>query len=251
VWKRNPEKVFRPEYLEPAIIEFIRSQLPVIKANIDDIDEDIEQLRKLIQPILRKYNPLVTEALTMGVSADVLLQEFQDELGRVILPALTRITTERLIRTLVDNPIQLDPAVINERALAWAREYGYDLIRGLTETTRRVVAGAVEMFAANPGMTQGDVAALLEPAFGEVRSRMIAVTEVTRTYAQATNFQQELFRDLGIMMERVWQTNDDELVCPICGPLDGQPEDHWVAEFGEGPPAHVNCRCWLTLRVKR
>jgi hypothetical protein len=31
--------------------------------------------------------------------------------------------------------------------------------------------------------------------------------------------------------------------CPICGPLDGTPESVWGAEFPDGPPAHVRCRC--------
>lgn len=38
-----------------------------------------------------------------------------------------------------------------------------------------------------------------------------------------------------------WHTQEDERVCPICGPRD-------LVEYrqGEGPqpPAHQNCRCW-------
>jgi len=45
----------------------------------------------------------------------------------------------------------------------------------------------------------------------------------------------------------VWQTSGDEKVCEICGPLDGKAEDEW--DDPEGPPAHVNCRCWMTTRV--
>ena len=35
--------------------------------------------------------------------------------------------------------------------------------------------------------------------------------------------------------------------CPICGPLDHTTEDSWLAEFPTGPPAHVNCRCILSV----
>lgn len=40
-----------------------------------------------------------------------------------------------------------------------------------------------------------------------------------------------------------WSTRQDERVCPICGPLDGQPMKVWRRYFPDGPPAHDNCRC--------
>jgi len=35
----------------------------------------------------------------------------------------------------------------------------------------------------------------------------------------------------------------------VCGPLNGMPEENWVAEFPNGPPAHVNCRCSTSLTM--
>lgn len=43
----------------------------------------------------------------------------------------------------------------------------------------------------------------------------------------------------------VWHTEQDNRVCPRCAPLNGRPEGNW-GEFPLGPPAHVNCRCFLT-----
>ncbi|MBE3132841.1 MAG: hypothetical protein IMZ55_05165 [Acidobacteria bacterium] len=43
----------------------------------------------------------------------------------------------------------------------------------------------------------------------------------------------------------VWVTARDEAVCPVCSPLHGVEEAFWPPELGDGPPAHVNCRCWL------
>ena len=37
-----------------------------------------------------------------------------------------------------------------------------------------------------------------------------------------------------------WLTQEDERVCPECGPLDGAV---WEDGAGPAPPLHVNCRC--------
>lgn len=38
----------------------------------------------------------------------------------------------------------------------------------------------------------------------------------------------------------IWQTQDDERTCPICGQLDGE---IWPAGEGFTPPIHDHCRC--------
>lgn len=45
----------------------------------------------------------------------------------------------------------------------------------------------------------------------------------------------------------IWKTERDNLVCPRCSPLEGQPEEVWSLVFPEGPgeDAHPNCRCEL------
>ena len=74
---------------------------------------------------------------------------------------------------------------------------------------------------------------------------MIAVTEITRAAAEGVKLTQETLRSSGLSFERIWRTANDELVCPVCGPLNGKPEREWG---GVEPPAHPNCRCSATLR---
>ena len=84
-----------------------------------------------------------------------------------------------------------------------------------------------------------------------MRAKMIAITETTRAASQATTSYQDYLRERGINMTRVWNTDADELVCPICAPLNGKTEADWGAEYPDGAPAHVNCRCDTTLRLVR
>lgn len=46
----------------------------------------------------------------------------------------------------------------------------------------------------------------------------------------------------------IWQTAEDERVCPVCGPLHDARANRWATKFPEGPPAHPRCRCWLIYK---
>ena len=168
-------------------------------------------------------------------------------LAAVLIPFLTRLAVEEAMTVSVEMGIVFDPAVLNREALRWARDYGYDLIGGLTETTRGVVSEAMQAYVQNPEIGKDALREMLQPAFGEVRANMIATTETTRAYSEATNEYQRLLRRSGIQTRRIWQTREDERVCEICGPLHNLPESEWAAQFPGGPPAHVNCRCELIL----
>jgi len=119
------------------------------------------------------------------------------------------------LRLSVDTGISFDPTIINTEALRWARDYSYDLVSGLTDTTRRQLQEATAAFIQTPGMTIGDIEQLITPAFGPVRSEMIAVTEVTRAYSSATNELQKLLQveTPELVTTRIWNTMKDEYVC--------------------------------------
>jgi hypothetical protein len=64
--------------------------------------------------------------------------------------------------------------------------------------------------------------------------------------------EEEGFLPVGLLRE--WITTPDDRICPICEPMDGQQRlrgDLFVSSFNgqvyERPPAHVLCRCALSL----
>jgi SPP1 gp7 family putative phage head morphogenesis protein len=128
---------------------------------------------------------------------------------------------------------------INTDALAWAKEYRYSLIKGITDTTRKQVQTAVSDWIQS-GAPLDALEASLERTFGSVRAKMIAQTESTRVYAQANR---AAFESTGLVDEVVWQTAVDDLVCPRCGPLHGT--HIGVGDIDALPPAHINCRCYV------
>jgi hypothetical protein len=88
------------------------------------------------------------------------------------------------------------------------------------------------------------------------RAEAIAVTETTRAASNGMNLIAAALVTgsllvaaavgTGILTNRFWNTSSDDRVCPICEPLNGQEAMVWAARFPSGPPAHPNCRCYVT-----
>ena len=117
-------------------------------------------------------------------------------------------------------------------------------------------------------MTIGQLMDMLP--FGEVRSRLIAVDQVTNVFAEAELIAaerlQEQFPDVLVVL--IWHTNRDYNpeegtgVCIICRGLDGEEvavSEKFVSRTTGGeylrpgsPPKgpHIGDRCWLTHRTR-
>ena len=139
----------------------------------------------------------------------------------------------------------VDWTAANADAAQWAIDYGYSLIRGITDTTRVQVAREIRYFVDNSlTINQLRDRLLNSHLFSLSRAGAIAVTEVTRAYAEGNMAAWKASR---VVEGKEWMTATDEIVCPICAPLRGQ-----IARLAEpfggrimNPPAHVNCRCWV------
>ena len=89
---------------------------------------------------------------------------------------------------------------------------------------------------------------LLTPIFGETRAKNIAITESTRAFAEGNAIAAEELRNNGFIVNEIWNTVNDNLVCAICDPLNGT-----VRGVGWNmlPPtgSHIGCRCFITNEV--
>ena len=128
---------------------------------------------------------------------------------------------------------------LHAKVLEFAASYRFEWIKGITDTTRRQVTKAVVSWIRS-GSPLSSLETVLTPLFGEERARRIAVTEVTRLFAIGN---QLAWETTGFVNKMKWMTARDELVCPICKPLDGT--FIGIGDINALPPAHVNCRCWI------
>lgn len=154
------------------------------------------------------------------------------------------------------NVLQMDYTLTNTRAAEWASKYSFELIKDINKTTEKALRKIFKSFIDTPGMTIGDAVSLLP--YDESRALMIATTEITRAYAEASQMAgEDLAKEFpGVRVIKQWWTNNDDRVCPICGPLHGDVVDVDKLFIGgdgveyEKPPAHVFCRCWMNTTTR-
>jgi SPP1 gp7 family putative phage head morphogenesis protein len=145
--------------------------------------------------------------------------------------------------------VLVDWGLFNEKALDWLNKYQLTWIKGITETTRWRTVKAIDDWIRS-GEKFDMLVARLNPLYDDGRARRIAVTEVTRVYAEGNK---AAWRTTGFVSGNRWNTGNDELVCPVCSPLNGIEVglDEGFTPEGAGwgptaPPLHVNCRCYLS-----
>jgi len=160
---------------------------------------------------------------------------------------LLAVATEQATAAMLASAAFADVERAYDFASRWAKDYSYELIKGINSTTRSRLS---ELFvrARSEGWTREMLVDRIARMFGRQRAEVIATTEVTRAYAQGTDIARQILDEAGVSLVHVWQTAADERVCPICAPRNGREQgDGW----DELPPAHPSCRCWTTLEETR
>ena len=138
----------------------------------------------------------------------------------------------------------------NNAAAAWAITTGQNLAGAMLMTTSERIQNEIANYILN-SETIGQLIDRIRNGYGysEQRARTIAVTEITRAFHRGSL---ESWKASGEIEKMIWRTNVDELVCKICGPLDGKVVglDEEFADGISGPPAHPRCRCWTVPQVE-
>jgi len=138
---------------------------------------------------------------------------------------------------------------LEQSIFKWADDYGFDLVKGINDTNRQLIADALKKFIDDPDMKVRDFRDLLSRPMGysPYRAQMIGVTETTRAYYQGGK----------VMADEVRAAGEIAHECPICWPLHGARETSpgsQLWQYPDGgtsgpPPAHPNCRCSIGYEV--
>ncbi len=173
------------------------------------------------------------------------------KLLEMLLPILTDAATNGANGAAMPDGVSVDWDLVNAQAVAWAKKYAAQLVTKINDTTRHMLADAIIKHLDTHGSTLGDLQKKIQGVMNanDVRARLIAQTEITRSYA---NGNLTTWKESGAIEKKRWRTNNDSLVCEVCAPLNGKVAE-LDAEFEDGltsPPAHPGCRCWVTPVVE-
>lgn len=200
-----------------------------------------EVLTRLHDPALRqKLRDAIVDYLTQAAEAGAM--QARGDVERDVF-GVKRITEPSA-------SIEFNWELANENAAQWALRYGENLVGEIAKTTTPRIQGLVSDWI-NNGEPLSTLISRVKDGwlYSEKRARTIAVTEVTRAFAQGN---MEAWKATGVMDLKRWNTAVDELVCPICGPLHRAtaPMNEQFPGGYDSPPAHPRCRCWLTATTK-
>jgi SPP1 gp7 family putative phage head morphogenesis protein len=136
----------------------------------------------------------------------------------------------------------VDRDAINTALIAYAKKYRNEWLFKINRSTRDYVEQAVSNWLLSGDPLKELVRSLSNPDVGmftKMRAERIAVTEVTRLFAQANKI---AFEESGVVDEFIWMTVEDGDVCTVC---DGHRDHRYpLADMDSMIPEHVNCRCW-------
>lgn len=217
-----------------------------------------QQLAATVGQALRAQQQRLAEAAARsGANAlrqPSLWERENETLAGDMLPTLRTIASERAIVSAVGGGLEMWQAT-NHAVIDWVESYyisaeanALGSIPNLNDAARTQVGnlinawqrGELEAATAEGGLPQ--LIAAMDNVFGPARGEAIAVTEVTRVFSESTRAA-ALANPYTTSM--VWQTSRDDVVCAVCGPLDGAsiPKGERYFPGGYFPPAHPRCRC--------
>jgi len=168
--------------------------------------------------------------------------------NEALYPAMRR-NIETIARLFADEMrVEVGVAVNVDALLAdWAEEATRRQVEELLYPyTRDYIARAVAAWRRMPNADRAELVAMIEPVVGAKRAETVAITAATEAATAGVRAYREGMRaEHNLEYVMIWETANDERVCPICGALHGKREDEWGGR--SGPPAHPRCRCGVRL----
>ena len=160
--------------------------------------------------------------------------------GAFFTPFITQMAIESSQGHQAQFGVGIDFDTIADQAENWASTYGFNLVTGLNNGTRRTLQRGLAEFSAGRLDYTGLVNSYATK-FTRARAENIAMTETTKAYFNGMRIYREQVGALGVRTDVIWHAEPD--ACPICLPNHGvlQSTGLWtVPEM----PAHPRCHCF-------
>jgi len=209
----------------------------------DDAESELRpHERQLYRDLKRAF--LQLRQVMLDGADEITAQMFNETL----YPAMRR-NIETIARLFADEMRAEVGVAVNVDALLadWAEEATRRQVEELLYPyTRDYIARAVAAWRRMPNADRAELIQMIEPVVGAKRAETVAITAATEAATAGVRAYREGMRaEHNLEYVMIWETANDERVCPICGALHGKREDEWGGR--SGPPAHPRCRCGVRL----
>jgi len=223
-------------------------------------DKEAEWARIISRLLSRQLGSMLEEIVVRDDAIDIsnLTPAWWDAQGEAFLkglsPNLRQLFLEQAATMLENVGTGVEWAQVNQQAISWAQQYGFELVKGMNDTRATTLQQLVSQ-QFNAPTTLGELRDLLTPEYGPVRASMIATTEITRAAAMGESAFVRGLQDQGTFLRAVYQTRQDKQVSDICKGLQDVvaenpgPDPKFIHKFSGDPyglpPNHVGCRSWV------
>lgn len=150
--------------------------------------------------------------------------------------------------SLAADALEIPAARIQDRAVVYADQVGKTMAAELMDAMQVKAVDLLRAFKSGE-ITREEFEAMTKSLADPARANTIAATETTRANTAAEQWAQNQQQAQGAKrLTSTWNTERDGRVCPVCAPLHGRTDAGWQSVIPAGPPAHPNCRCFLTYK---
>jgi SPP1 gp7 family putative phage head morphogenesis protein len=220
------------------------------KADTDKPEDEAERLAaeaaaltlvtKIFLDQLKRLRQAVKEGNGQAGSLSGFWQAEESIITRALLPFFDETLGTAALAGGSQLAIGIDWGLVNQSVLKLAREEAALLAAQLNKTSQAQAAQIIADWIADGG-SMDELVERLERIYPTARAKATATTTVTRLYARGNL---AVYKDSGVCTGWRWNTANDERVCPMCAPRDG--EEYGLDDSESLPPIHVGDRCWIT-----
>lgn len=148
----------------------------------------------------------------------------------------------------VANAAEIPQPRVQDRAIVYSQQVGRTLAAEMMDAMQ-IKANDILRAYRSGEITREDFERMTHSLTDRSRAETVAATETTRANTHAERWAaDQTAAQTGKRLAAVWNTERDGKVCPICAPLHGRIDAGWQSVIPAGPPAHPNCRCFLTYK---
>ena len=217
-------------------------------ANRDDYEGRLQRaLGKVGSAAIRRILDALGSPPDIANVPGELMQEIEREYGVALASVLESVFIDSAEAAAAEAGIGFSWDVINREAADWARQHATGLAHDLGVNSDRFLREALGDFF-EQRIDNRTLTERIARIYGPKRAETVTITEITRASAQgqqaAIREIEASVREAGLRPVLYWNSANDSLVCPICGPRHGKRQgDGWT----ELPPAHARCRCGIRV----